>query len=220
MAHREIPSRAEQNALWDEAVGRKSFNHPLQLDVRFVPLDIVARESIAAAAALIARDFGRLDILVNNAGIRDPADGPPSTASLEAVERIFTTNFLGALAVAQALLPLLRKSAAGRVVNVSSGLGSLQLNGDPAWEFAHVKRIGYCASKAAVNMLTVQLAYELRETPIKVNSADPGFTATEGNAYRGRQTVEEGATETVRLALLPADGPSGGFFATPGPEPW
>ena len=118
------------------------------------------------------------------------------------------------------MLPLLRKSAAGRIVNVSSGLGSLTLHGDPDWQFAQVKLLGYCASKAALNMLTVQLAYELRGTAIKVSSADPGFTATDLNGHSGWQTVEEGAAEPVRLALLPKEGPTGGFFQKAGPNPW
>jgi NAD(P)-dependent dehydrogenase (short-subunit alcohol dehydrogenase family) len=130
------------------------------------------------------------------------------------------TNFFGTLAVTQAMLPLLRKATAGRVVNVSSGLGSLAWNADPNWEYAPVKLLGYNASKAAMNMLTVQLAYELRGTAIKVNSSNPGYTATDLNGHRGHQTVEEGAAETVRLALLPAAGPTGGFFETTGPDPW
>jgi NAD(P)-dependent dehydrogenase (short-subunit alcohol dehydrogenase family) len=190
------------------------------LDVRFVELDLARQETIAAASRRIETDFGKLDILVNNAGIADQADGPPSTANVDAVERTLKTNFLGALSVTQVMLPLVRKSSQGRIVNVSSGLGSLTFHGDPAWEYASVKFIGYCASKAALNMLTVQLAYELRDTPIKVNSADPGYTATDLNGNRGIQTVEQGAAETLRLALLPEVGPTGGFFATSGPNPW
>jgi NAD(P)-dependent dehydrogenase (short-subunit alcohol dehydrogenase family) len=130
------------------------------------------------------------------------------------------TNFFGTLAVTQAMLPLLRKSAAARIVNVSSGLGSLKWNADPNWEYAQVKLLGYNASKAAMNMLTVKLAYELSGTMIKVNASNPGYTATDLNGHRGHQTVAQGAAETVRLALLPADGPTGGFFETSGPDPW
>ena len=130
------------------------------------------------------------------------------------------TNFLGALAVTQAMLPLLRKAPAARIVNVSSGLGSLTLNADPAWAFSRTKILGNNASKAALNMLTVQLANELRETPIKVNSADPGYTATDLNQHRGTQSVAQGAAEAIRLALLPADGPTGGYFNSAGPNPW
>ena len=144
----------------------------------------------------------------------------PSTTSLEAVERDFCVNFMGTVAVTQAMLPLVRKAPSGRIVNVSSGLGSLSKTGDPAFEFVAYKYLGYAASKAALNMLTVQLAYELRDTAIKVNSADPGYTATDLNEHRGRQTVDEGAVEIVRLALLPDDGPSGSFSDRHGTVPW
>jgi NAD(P)-dependent dehydrogenase (short-subunit alcohol dehydrogenase family) len=190
------------------------------LDARFVELDVVREATIAAAAAMIAGEFDRLDVLVNNAGINDPADGSPGAADLGAVRRVMETNFIGTVAVTQAMLPLLRKSTAARIVNVSSGLGSLKWNADPNWEYAPVKLLGYNASKAAMNMLTVQLAYELRGTTIKVNAANPGYTATDLNGNRGTQTVAQGAAETVRLALLPADGPTGGFFETAGPDPW
>jgi NAD(P)-dependent dehydrogenase (short-subunit alcohol dehydrogenase family) len=159
-------------------------------------------------------------VLVNNAGINDPADGAPGTVDLSAVRRVMETNFFGTLSVTQAMLPLLRKSSAARIVNVSSGLGSLQWNADPNWEYAPVKLLGYNASKAAINMLTIQLAYELRGTTIKVNASNPGYTATDLNGHQGHQTVAEGAAETVRLALLSEDGPTGGFFETSGPNPW
>ena len=190
------------------------------LDVHFVELDLARKETIDAVSAHIGTEFGKLDILVNNAGISDPGDGPPTQAEEDAVMRTMQTNFMGALSVTRRMLPLIHKSPAGRIVNVSSGLGSLTLNADPKWEFAAVKYIGYCASKAALNMLTVHLAYELRDTPIKVNSADPGYTATDLNGNRGYQTIEEGAAEVIRLSLLPGDGPTGGFFAAAGPDPW
>lgn len=190
------------------------------LDARFVRLDLVRPETIQAAAASIAAQFQRLDILVNNAGINDPADGPPGSADLNSVKRVMETNFLGTLAVTQAMMPLLRKAPAARIVNLSSGLASLEKNGDPAWDFAAFKLIGYNASKAALNMLTVQLAYELRDTGIKVNSVSPGFVATDMNQHRGTLTVEEGAAGPVRLALLPANGPSGRFFGENGFYPW
>jgi len=190
------------------------------IDVRFINIDLSKPATIQTAATTIEADYGRLDVLVNNAGIADRADGPPSKTSIDAVRRIFDTNFFGTLAVTQAMLPLLRNSSSGRIVNISSGLGSLVLNGDPSWEFSQAKFLGYNSSKAAVNMLTVQLADELRNTGIKVNSADPGFTATDLNANRGRQTIPEGAAAAVRLALLPNDGPTGGFFSASNPEPW
>jgi NAD(P)-dependent dehydrogenase (short-subunit alcohol dehydrogenase family) len=190
------------------------------LDARALHIDLNQLETIHQATKQIETEYGRLDVLINNAGIADAADGPPSTANLEAVRRVFDTNLFGTLAVTQAMLPLVRRAIAGRIVNVSSGLGSLTLNGDPAWEFAQVKRLGYNSSKAALNMMTVQLAFELRDTKIKVNSANPGFTATDLNGYRGYQTVEEGAMEALRLALLDEDGPTGGVFNRFGADPW
>ncbi len=190
------------------------------LAARFIELDVLREETIRQAAATIEAAHSRLDVLVNNAGIADREDGPPSRVDLEVVRRTLLTNFIGPAAVAQAMLPLLRRSPAGRIVNVSSELGSLTLNGDAAWAHAPVKFLGYNSSKAALNMLTVQLAFELKDTPIKVNAAGPGYTKTDLNDNRGTQTVEEGAAEAIRLALLPADGPTGGFFSSAGPVPW
>jgi len=190
------------------------------LDVQFLQLDLVQPATIEAAVASIASRFQRLDVLVNNAAIVDPADGPPGTADLNSVKRILDTNFHGTLAVTQAMLPLLRKAEQARIVNLSSGLGSLEMNSDPKWGFADFKLIGYCASKAALNMLTVQLAYELRDTGIKVNAVSPGYVDTDMNQHRGTLTVEEGAAEPVQLALLPADGPTGGVFGEGGRYAW
>ncbi len=191
------------------------------VDARFIAIDVVKHETIKRAADEIARDFGRLDILVNNAGIAAIGkDGAPSVTDLDAVRTTIETNFIGALAVTQAMLPLLRKSKAASIVNVSSELGSITGHGDPNWKFANVRAIGYSASKAAMNMMTAQLALELAGTPIKVNSANPGFTATDLNQHRGHQTVEQGAAETIRLALIGPDGPTGGFFETGGKLPW
>jgi NAD(P)-dependent dehydrogenase (short-subunit alcohol dehydrogenase family) len=190
------------------------------LDARFIAIDVTDRATITAAADAIASQFGRLDILVNNAGIIDRTDGPPSAANYDAVERVMRTNFLGAVAVTQAMLPLLRKAPSARIVNVSSGLGSLTRHSDPAWSHYPVKIIGYNASKAALNMLTIHLAWELRDTRIKVNSADPEYTATDLTGGRGTQTIPEGAAEAIRLALLPDDGPTGSYSNRAGVVPW
>jgi len=212
---------ARNRALGEDAAEKLKAEGPdLDLDVRYLALDIADYARIAAAAAAIAAGFGHLDILVNNAGINDPADGAPSTAGLDAIERVFRINFLGSVAVAQAMLPLLRKSVSGRIVNVSSGLGSLTQNGDPNYSGAATKLLGYSASKAALNMFTVQLAYELRDTPIKVNSVDPGYTATDLNGHRGHQTIPEGAAEAIRVALLPDDSPTGTYSDRKGIVPW
>lgn len=190
------------------------------IDARFVLLDLDRHEMIAQAASTIQAASGKLDALVNNAGIVDKGDGPPSSANPQAVKRVMDVNFFGTLAVIQAMLPLLRAAPAARIVNLSSGLASLTWNSDPKWDFAGVKLIGYNTSKAAVNMLTVQLAFELRDTPIKVNSVNPGYIATDMNSHQGTKSVEEGAAEPVRMALLGPDGPTGGFFETGAANPW
>jgi NAD(P)-dependent dehydrogenase (short-subunit alcohol dehydrogenase family) len=156
------------------------------ISARDVQLDLTEPATIGSAAADIEAREGRLDILINNAGITSSGDGSPGTADLEAVRRTFDTNFFGTLAVTQAMLPLLKRSPSGRIVNVSSGLGSLAYNSDPNSEYAAYRFIGYNTSKAALNMLTVQLAAELKDLGIKVNSADPGYTATDLNRHRGR----------------------------------
>ena len=185
-------------------------------DARFLELDLANPATLAAAAAHLQRAEGRLDILVNNAGINVPGDGSPTQADVRSVEQALHTNFLGTLAATQALLPLVRQAPAGRIVNVSSPLGSLTIVGQHDWAL-----LGYSASKAALNMLTVQLAYELRDTAIKVNSAAPGYTATNLNGFAGTDTPAQGAAEAIRLALLPADGPSGKMLsATDGVLPW
>ncbi len=189
-------------------------------DAYFIELDVTKPETIAKAAETVRTRYGRLDILVNNAGVVDKADGPPSTVDPEAVRRVFEINFFGVLAVTQAMLPLMRNSAAGRIVMLSSGLGSLTWNADPTWPFATFKRLGYNGSKAILNMMTVQLAWELRDTAIKVNTVNPGYTATDMNSNRGTQTLEEGAAEAFRQALAPDDAPTGGFFETGGVVPW
>lgn len=191
-----------------------------QLDVRFVQLDVTNADMVMAAAKAIEADGRRLDVLVNNAGINDREDGLPGQVDIAVVRRVMDTNYFGTLAVTQALLPLLRQSESAHIVNVSSGLGSLTLNSDPQWKYAAIKLTGYNTSKAALNMLTVLLAHELRDTAISVNSADPEFTATDLNGHQGNQTVEQGAREVVRLALLPTPRPTGGFTSTDGPNPW
>jgi NAD(P)-dependent dehydrogenase (short-subunit alcohol dehydrogenase family) len=189
-------------------------------DVHFIQIDVTRQDTITAAAQQIESRYGRLDILMNNAGINLRGDGLPGAADLGAVQKVFDTNFFGALRVAQEMLPLLQNAAAGRIVNVSSGLGSLTFNSDPSWSGYNSKLIGYNASKAALNMLTVHLAYELRGTKIKVNSANPGYTKTDLNDNTGPQPVEVGAIEATRLALLDDNGPTGQSFSKDGPDPW
>jgi NAD(P)-dependent dehydrogenase (short-subunit alcohol dehydrogenase family) len=180
-------------------------------------LDLLDHASIANAAAQIEARHGRLDVLINNAGIFDFADGTPSKASLSAVRQVMEVNFFGTLAVTQAMLPLLRKAPEGRIVNLSSSLGSLTLNGDATSSYYASQFIGYNASKAALNMLTVQLHEELKETAIKVNSVSPGFAKTDLTGY-GTMTPVEGARLPVQYALGGDD--SGCFVEPDGVTPW
>lgn len=199
----------------NEARGKQAEARLQKIGVKaqFIHLDLHDSASIQAASQQIMDTEGHLDILVNNAGIIAPDDGLPSHTSIDVIKRTFDTNFFGTVVVTQAMLPLIKASPAGRIVNISSGLGSLALNEDLNWEFNDTKLIGYNASKAALNMLTVQLAWELADTNIKVNAANPNFTDTElvPGAVGGRP-VAEGAKTAVALALLGVDGPTGKFF--------
>ena len=189
------------------------------IDAHVVQLDVTNQNTIDTAATYIDSEFGKLDILVNNAGIAIDTV-PPSQLDIEDLRRTYDTNVFGVFAVTKAMLPLLRKSDAGRIVNMSSGLGSLTQNSDPNYEYAQIKILAYNSSKTALNAMTIQFAHELKDTPIKVNSADPGYVATDINDYRGTRTVQQGATAAVRLATLPADGPTGGYFDENGIVPW
>ncbi|MFC6486614.1 SDR family NAD(P)-dependent oxidoreductase [Nitratireductor sp. GCM10026969] len=191
--------------------------HRQGLSAQSVRLDLNDPASIAAAAKEIGDALGKLDILVNNAGIFDFADATPSKASIVAVRRVMETNFIGALAVTQAMLPLLRAAPAARIVNLSNSLGSLKLNGDSTSTHYSQQYIGYNASKAALNMLTIQLNEELRETGITVNSVSPGFVKTDLTGY-GMMTPEQGARLPVQYALG-GDG-SGRFVEPDGEAPW
>lgn len=185
----------------------------------WLPLDVTDAQSIENAATRIEEEHGRLDILVNNAGIGAAGDGTPSSASLDAVRQVFETNVFGALAVTQAVLPLLHRSGAGRIVNLSSSLGSLTLNGDPTWEAYEVKLIGYNGSKTLLNMLTVQLAAELRDSGIIVQSICPGLTATDLTGHAGDRLPAEAAAAPARAAI--AEGGRSGYFAdAQGDLPW
>jgi NAD(P)-dependent dehydrogenase (short-subunit alcohol dehydrogenase family) len=188
-------------------------------DAHAIVLDVTDPATLNAAAAKIGSDYGRLDVLVNNAGIA--LDGGPSSAlTLDTLRRTYETNVFGVFSVTQAFLPLLKHSEAGRIVNMSSGLGSLAANSDPNSPYAAIKPLAYNSSKAALNMMTVILAAELKDSGIKVNAADPGYVATDLNRQSGPRTVEQGATEPVRLATLPEDGPTGGYFDENGPVAW
>ncbi|WP_260599259.1 SDR family oxidoreductase [Sphingomonas endolithica] len=190
------------------------------MQASFLHIDLGDEASVAAAAATIAADHGRLDILVNNAGINDSGDGRPSVATADALRRVMETNFIGAAIVARHMLPLLKQAPAARIVNLSSALGSLTMNGDTSSPYYAAQLLGYNASKAALNMLTVQLAEELRGTAIAVNSISPGYCATDLNGHSGPLSAAEGARVPVAYALMGDDAPSGGFIEADGPTPW
>jgi NAD(P)-dependent dehydrogenase (short-subunit alcohol dehydrogenase family) len=191
------------------------------LPVEAIALDVTDDASITAAVDEIARRHGHLDILVNNAGImRDDFQRKPSEQSLVAWRETFDTNVFGVIAVTQAFLPLLHKAPAARIVNVSSVLGSIALQADPASPYYGYKVPAYNVSKSAVNAWTVQLAYELRDTPIKVNAVHPGYVKTEMNAGEGELEIADGAKTSVRMALLDAAGPNGGYVYFEETLPW
>lgn len=199
-------------------------------NARAIELDVTLQSTIAAAAERIEKEYGRLDLLVNNAGISNAGkpgrtledmmkDGYATTASLDEVRTVWETNVFGVIAVTQEMLPLLRKSDAARIVNVSSGLGSLTWIADPAtWAREHFG-IVYAASKTALNAITLAFAIELEKENIKVNATSPGFTATALNNFQGTDSVEVGSREPIRVALE-TDGPTGTFTGPDSPLPW
>jgi Dehydrogenases with different specificities (related to short-chain alcohol dehydrogenases) len=190
------------------------------LTVRPVRLDVTDEPTIEAAATWLEREYGRLDVLVNNAGTVQEWGVEPTKLPISLLRSTYETNVFGVVAVTNAMLPLLRRSPAARIVNMSSSLGSLARSSDPNSDQHHVPLLAYNSSKAALNRITVQYAAVLRDTPIKVNAACPGFCATDLNGHRGRRTPAQGAAIAVRLATLPPDGPTGGFFEDDGPVPW
>jgi NAD(P)-dependent dehydrogenase (short-subunit alcohol dehydrogenase family) len=182
-------------------------------DVRFVQLDVTDGESVRRAAALVESEYGRLDVLVNNAGTSSVTGRRrlPTETSLDDMRAVFEINLFGVVAVINAMMPLLRHAEAARVVNVSSEVGSLASQTDPTSPLAQGAHPSaqYPSSKAALNMLTVMYAKELRDTQIKINAANPGFTDTDFTNHRGFRSAAEGAEPSVYLATLPHDGPSG-----------
>jgi len=175
-------------------------------------IDVTDEASVRAAAACFAAQAGQLDALVNNAGISLGNYPPASEESVEDIQAMFDVNVLGPVRVTQAFLPSLRKSKAARIVMMSSSLGSLTATLDMGNQFWPVVAAGYCASKSALNMFTAKFAKELLHEGIKVNAADPGYTATDLNGHTGHRTVEEAAAIAVNLATLGYMGPTGGFF--------
>lgn len=184
------------------------------IDARAVKFDVVNNSDVKAAAEKIEKEFGKLDILINNAGVMfEPIGGNnTSTVSDDVIRKTFDTNFFAVISVTNALLPLLKKSDAGRIVNVSSILGSLTLHATEDSPIYEVKALAYDASKAAQNAFTIHLAHELKGTKIKVNSAHPGWVKTDMGTDAAPMDIVDGAKTEVELATLGPNGPTGGFF--------
>ncbi len=178
-----------------------------------IEIDVDNIDSIKAARTVLGQKTPVLDVLINNAGI---AGGLPQTAvdtNISVFRQVFETNFFGVIEVTQAFMDLLRQSPEPRIVNVTSGLGSLTLQDDPAWKYYQVKPASYVSSKAALNGFTIVLAHNLRDTPFKVNAVDPGYTATDFNNHSGPGSVSDAAGRVVKAATLGPDGPTGQFFS-------
>lgn len=193
------------------------------VDARVVKLDVTRQAEIDAAAAMVEREFGKLDVLVNNAGVMIEKGWTKNTTSETTMENLratFETNLFAAFALTRAMLPLLKKSDAGRIVNVSSILGSVSLQATKGSPTYSTKLFAYNASKAALNVLTISLAHELRGTSIKVNSAHPGWVKTDLGGSAAPMNVQDGAKTEVELATLGEDGPTGGFFHHGEAIPW
>jgi NAD(P)-dependent dehydrogenase (short-subunit alcohol dehydrogenase family) len=195
------------------------------LDAHLIQLDVENPSHHAGAAEFIEKSYGRLDILVNNAGALFESAVEPelclaSCLPVDLYRRSFEVNFFQVVALTQTLLPLIKKSGRGRIVNVSSIIASLSLQSDPDSPVYHVRAPAYSISKTAMNSFTIQLAYELRDTPIKVNSAHPGWVKTDIGGGDAPMQVAAGAATPVALSLLPPDGPTGGFFHFDESLPW
>jgi NAD(P)-dependent dehydrogenase (short-subunit alcohol dehydrogenase family) len=202
-------------------------------DAHAIQLDVTDQASITAAADRIRTEFGRLDVLIQNAAISNTNkhEGQsveeharttrPSNVALDEMRAVWDTNVFGVLMVYQAMLPLLRATPGARIVNVSSGVGSLTRNADPSFPYRQIFGPVYPASKTALNAITLAMAIELEPEGIRVSAVSPGYTRTNLNGYSGTETVEEGAREAVRVALLGQDGPTGGFTGKDGQTiPW
>ncbi len=182
-------------------------------EVEVIEIDVNNEDSVRKAHAEISSKTDILDVLINNAGVMGGMEQTASNTDIAIYKQVFDTNFFGVVSTTTVFMDLLQKSPEPRIVNVTSGLGSLTLHNDPSWKYFKVKAAIYNSSKAALNMYTISLAYELRDTPFKVNAVDPGFTATDFNHHRGTGTVEDAAARLVKSAMLDANGPTGMFFS-------
>ena len=187
------------------------------IDAKALVLDVINQYTIDDAIKFIEEEYGHLDVLINNAGIFLEDGVLPSQLKFTTLKETFEVNFFGVFAITRALLPLLRKSIAGRIVNVSSGQGSLTRSSS---NDSSRMQLAYNSSKAAANMLTIQFAKELKNTAIKINAAAPGYTITDMNKGKGVRSVQQASAVILRLASLDENGPNGGFFEDGGEIPW
>jgi NAD(P)-dependent dehydrogenase (short-subunit alcohol dehydrogenase family) len=178
-----------------------------------VQLDVTDKQSILKAQSTISQKNGSLDVLVNNAGISGNFPQAADAVDVAVIREVFDTNFFGVIEITQAFLPLLKKADAPVIVNVTSGLGSLTLHSDPNWQHYHAKTGAYGPSKTALNAYTVALAYELRDTNIRINAVDPGYTATDFNHHQGPLTVQDSAAFIAKYAVIGPNGPTGKYFS-------
>lgn len=181
-------------------------------EVESIEIDVDNAGSIKAAAEWLNQKIKSLDVLINNAGIAGTMKAALDT-DINVFKEVFETNFFGVIEVTQAFINLLKQSPEPRIVNVTSGLGSLALHNDPTWKYYKVKPAAYVSSKAALNAYTILLAHQLSDTFFKVNAVDPGYTATDFNHHSGPGTVTDAAARVVKAATLGADGPTGQFFS-------
>ncbi|WP_069658293.1 SDR family oxidoreductase [Arcticibacter eurypsychrophilus] len=183
------------------------------IQVEPLKIDVDNIESIKAAREVLGLKTKVLDVLINNAGISGSFPQTSLDTDISVFKQVFETNFFGVIEVTQAFIDLLKESPEPRIVNVTSGLGSLTLHSDPSWKYYVVKPACYVASKAALNAYTIMLAYDLLDTSFKVNAVDPGYTDTDFNNHSGPGTVQDAAARVVKAALLSSDGPTGQFFS-------
>jgi len=191
----------------------KELNEKGFQNIKAIQIDVTNDESVLAAKNIIEKEQGKLDILINNAGILGDFEQDASTTFVENIQTVFDTNFFGVIRVTQAFLDLLKKSDSPRISNITSGLGSLTLHSDPTWKHYAVKPVSYISSKTALNAFTVTLAHELKDLPFKVNSIDPGYTATDFNHHSGPGSVESAASFIIKHTLLDENGPTGKFYS-------
>lgn len=216
-----LGSRSMKNGLAAvEKLNAEGFNN-----VEAIAIDVTDAASVAAARAEIGKKNDVLDVLINNAGINGGWPQTSLNATIDQFKTVFETNVYGVVRVTQAFIDLLKESSEPRIVNVSSSGCSLTLHSDPAWKYYHHKAAVYPASKAALNMYTIDLAYDLRDTAFKVNAVCPGFVATDFNNHQGTGTVQEAGARIVKYAMIGNDGPTGKFIAEEhnpetGETPW